>query len=210
MKETKPNILKAALKLFNSQGFMNVRLQHIADEAFVSVGNLAYHFEGKEQILLALYQEFSIHQRNLLKELSVVPLFEQLDRHWDNTLSTQQAYKFFYIDTLELHRNNETIARQHQEHIRFELGQLQHVIQFNISRGAFQELDHATVIRLSHLLWACENSWVSQSFINDGISADKDVFKEYLWLLLKPYFTERGKQEYQQLLDLKNSPRLNY
>ncbi|MEL7123903.1 MAG: TetR/AcrR family transcriptional regulator, partial [Bacteroidota bacterium] len=51
MKSTKQKILDAALKLFNQDGIVNVRLQHIADEAFVSVGNLAYHYSNKESIV---------------------------------------------------------------------------------------------------------------------------------------------------------------
>jgi AcrR family transcriptional regulator len=36
--------------LFNGQGLQNVTLQQIANEASISVGNLAYHFHDKEQI----------------------------------------------------------------------------------------------------------------------------------------------------------------
>ena len=41
MQGTKEKIRKAALKRFNEEGIVNVRLQHIAGEAFLSVGNLA-------------------------------------------------------------------------------------------------------------------------------------------------------------------------
>ncbi len=38
MKPTKQYILDKALILFDEKGFVNVRLQHIADSAFVSDG----------------------------------------------------------------------------------------------------------------------------------------------------------------------------
>ena len=41
MAKTKQKILLAALQLFNENGIANVRLQHITDEAFHSIGNLA-------------------------------------------------------------------------------------------------------------------------------------------------------------------------
>lgn len=44
--KTKGKILVEALKLFNEKGFVNVRLQHIADKCNICVGNLAYHFES--------------------------------------------------------------------------------------------------------------------------------------------------------------------
>ena len=48
MKPTRQYILDKALTLFNEKGFVNVRLQHIADSAFVSVEHLAYHFKNKK------------------------------------------------------------------------------------------------------------------------------------------------------------------
>ena len=41
---TKQKIVHASIKLFNENGVANVRLQQIADEIGISVGNLAYHF----------------------------------------------------------------------------------------------------------------------------------------------------------------------
>lgn len=44
MKPTKQYISDKALALFNEKGFVNVRLQHIADSAFVSVGHLVLQY----------------------------------------------------------------------------------------------------------------------------------------------------------------------
>ena len=53
---TKQRILEAAVFLFNREGVANVRLQQIADETGISVGNLAYHFKNKEAIVSAVYE----------------------------------------------------------------------------------------------------------------------------------------------------------
>jgi AcrR family transcriptional regulator len=53
----KTRILEAALKLFNAQGSMNVSTNHIAAEAGISPGNLYYHFQNKEEIILALFRK---------------------------------------------------------------------------------------------------------------------------------------------------------
>ncbi|MFM7429821.1 MAG: TetR/AcrR family transcriptional regulator, partial [Flammeovirgaceae bacterium] len=47
-KEVKQAILHKALALFNLNGFVNVRLQHIADASEISVGHMAYHYKNKE------------------------------------------------------------------------------------------------------------------------------------------------------------------
>ncbi len=205
MKQTKSNILKSALKLFNEKGFVNVRLQHIADEAFISVGNLAYHFENKQEILLALYNELVQYQENQLKELNIVPLFEHLDRHWDNSFKIQEAYKFFYIDTLEIHRSNQDIAEKHRSHIHWQTQQLSHVLGFNVSRGALEYIEQADLNRLARVLWTFENTWYHQSLVIHSSLVDCSEAKEHLWLLLKPYFSDIGLQEYHQLQQLKNT-----
>ena len=51
MTNTKQKILNSAINLFNKKGLVNVRLQHIADESDISVGNLAYHFYSKKAII---------------------------------------------------------------------------------------------------------------------------------------------------------------
>lgn len=207
MKETRSNILKAALELFNTQGFVNVRLQHIADQAWVSVGNLAYHFENKQEILLALYNQIAKLQRDLLKELNIVPLFEHLDRHWDHVFEVQATYRFFYIDTLEILRSNKSITEKHQKHIHWEVQQLQQMLMFNISRGAIRAFScKADLEQLARLLWMCENLWHHQSLINGTDADNRSGLKQNLWCVIKPYFTEIGKQEYAQLQDLKNTP----
>ena len=66
MKHTKDSILGHSLKLFNRHGFVNVRLQHIADAGSISVGHLAYHFKNKEAIIEALYDLLKKQQEVLL------------------------------------------------------------------------------------------------------------------------------------------------
>ena len=201
MKETKSNILKSALKLFNEKGYLNVRLQHIADEAFISVGNLAYHFENKQEILLGLYQQAHRLQKDLLHELNIVPLFEHLDRHWCNVFEVQQAYRFLYFDTLEVLRSNSSIQEQYQGHVAWEVSQLIQMLRFNLSRGALagpgtpKELD-----QLAHLLWLCESSWYRQCIVRGQSKFDSKAFRESLWSILWPYCSETGRQEYKQVL----------
>lgn len=50
MATTKQRIILNAKKLFSQNGIANTRLQQIADETGISVGNLAYHFPNKEEI----------------------------------------------------------------------------------------------------------------------------------------------------------------
>ena len=54
MAGTKQKILNSSINLFNKKGLVNVRLQQIADESGISVGNLAYHYYSKKAIIQAI------------------------------------------------------------------------------------------------------------------------------------------------------------
>lgn len=203
MKSTKQNILESALKLFNQNGFVNVRLQHIADEAFISVGNLAYHFPNKEAILAAVYDELTGQQKELLAEYRVVPLFDNLDRLIRRTYQLQQLYVFFYLDTLEIVRAYPSVKSAHQQHIASQIGQLKTIIDFNAARGALVAEPMDDVFdQLASQIWMTMDFWLAQQSVKtDGSTEEKD-YQRAVWNLLIPYFTDMGKREYEQMLQM--------
>ncbi|MEQ8553097.1 MAG: TetR family transcriptional regulator [Cyclobacteriaceae bacterium] len=207
MKETKSNILSAAINLFNESGFGNVRLQHIADYADMSIGNLAYHFATKQDILENIYKSIVKEQRELIAELNLVPLFENLDRHWENAFKMQLKYAFFYQDTLEIVRYSETIRNGYQEHIIWEKEQFVRLLQFNVSRGALVPIDttEETILKAEQL-WLIENSYLYRSMLSASKVKNASEFKDYMWMALRPHFSEIGKQEYEQLIKFKLIP----
>lgn len=199
---TKAKIKAAALKLFNEQGMVNVRLQQIADEAAISVGNLAYHYPSKEHIAMALYDELAQAQQGLLKEYREVPLFEYLDRFIERTFELQQHYVFFYLDTLEIVRAYPVIGEAHQQQIEFQLMQLSSMLRFNLARGAFvKEAWEGLYAALALQLWQSMDFWRVQQQVRQGQPPNPEDYKNAIWALLRPYFTPLGKQEYLQMLE---------
>jgi len=57
--KTKDKIIVSSIRLFNANGMVNVRLQHIADDAGISVGNLAYHYHSKEAIIIEIVDQLT-------------------------------------------------------------------------------------------------------------------------------------------------------
>ena len=137
---TKEKIAESALFLFNRFGFVSVRLQHIADEAGMSVGNLAYHFRTKDELLEYLYEQIVAEQTRLLADLRMIPLFVNLDSHLQHIYAIQQQYSFFFTDTLEIMRAYPTIKRKHREHIQWQTSQIQPIKEFQDPPGDFQSL----------------------------------------------------------------------
>jgi len=202
MSSTKEKIRIAALKLFNENGLVNVRLQHIADEAFISVGNLAYHYPNKESILLALYEALTKSQKELLAEYRIVPLFDNIDRLIQQTFLLQGQYIFFYLDTLEIIRAYPSIGVTHQKHIASQINQLKSSLDFNTSRGALMpEPSVGLFEKLAVQIWMTMDLWTTrQAIISNAMDNEKD-YKNAIWNLIIPHFTDMGKREYAQMLE---------
>jgi AcrR family transcriptional regulator len=202
-KDTKEKIVEASLKLFNEQGFVNVRLQHISDSTVISLGNITYHFRTKDDIILSLWEEVEHQQKILLTESRMLPLFQDIDRYLELNFAIQQTYTFFYKDTLELHRAYPQIAEQYQLHLAWQEQQLENMIHFNVARGSFVEASFDNQYQALARLWqSVSDGWIYRVALTNR-EGTLEAYKTSIWNLLWPYFTDLGRMEYQQLSDLK-------
>ena len=71
---TRQRILDAALIVFSRKGFHDTRIDDIADEAQSSKGGVYFHFSGKEQLFLALIDEFArLLEERLTRSIATEP-----------------------------------------------------------------------------------------------------------------------------------------
>lgn len=197
---TKQKILDSAVKLFNRDGLVNIRLQHIADDMNISVGNMTYHYRTKERIIEAIWEQLVRNQRDLMVEFRIVPLFEDIERQMHSTFQLQQAYIFFYLDTLEVMRAYPHIRDLHRQHIHWQVKQIEMMVHFNVSRGAF-EIQNAEnyVYQVAQQYWMTCDLWLNYQAILDNNLSDYAGFRDALWALLQPLMTEMGRIEFRQL-----------
>lgn len=197
---TRQKIIDAAVQCFNREGISNVRLQHIADEAAVSVGNMTYHYRNKEAIVQAIWEQLVQQQRDLLAEFRVVPLFEDIDRLLTQTFGLQQTYRFFYADTLEIIRAYPVIQAAHQQHIAWQVQQMYVALLFNQSRGAFSaEKQEGYNELLARQFWLIADLWIYRQSVQNMDTTDFSAFRNILWALFQPHFTDMGMREFEQL-----------
>lgn len=199
-RDTKQIILGAALKLFNETGYVNVRLQHIADEASISIGNLTYHFKQKLEILTAICKQIQELQVNLWIDLQEAPIFEYFDQFLRKTYQLQQDYSFYYLDVLEIIRASEKLANQYREHNAQQEQQLNFLVQSYIARGALNDIEEIdTISDLSHRLRNQIDLWMLSNWIEGKKESSLDQFAKEVWLVLIPYMTTTGILEYSNL-----------
>ena len=202
MKHTKTYILDRSLKLFNKNGFVNVRLQHIADYCGISVGHLAYHFKHKDSIIEALYDQLKEQQEILLYDFRTAHLFEDINRQLLSIFQLQKQYVFFYLDTLEVLRAYPAIKEKHQQHISWQIEQIEWMFDFNVFRDSFQEPSQEGQYKKSAwLFWITMDNWMYAREISGLDHNNEGDFLGDLWSLMMPWFTDEGRQEFKLLYE---------
>ena len=198
-KNTKKRILDAALHLFNQDGYMNVRLYQIADEAKMSVGNMAYHYNHKPEILLAIFEQLQNEQQLLLDAIQGAPIFENFDLFLKSTFELQNRYLFFYLDTLELIRSSEELKEKYWAYLGTQELQIELILQMNKARGALHWEAEESSADFAKRLRRTIDSWHYMQQVEGQATTNFELFRTAVWTQLKPFFTKLGQKEFRQM-----------
>lgn len=201
-KLTKQKIRQAALKLFNKQGLVNVRLQHIADETGISVGNLAYHYKNKEAIVAAVNSELQEEASAILSAYRVFSNLIDFDNQLSKYFSFLQKYPFYFLDLLELDRHYPDQSIIRRDFIIKMNSQIQKRLAFNIERGILNaDISNPLLEHLTNSIWVLIAFGIPQQLIRTPKEEIQiTTLKEMVWQLLYPHFTFSGKMEYEKLI----------
>lgn len=101
--KTKTRVLTTALGLFNNEGESQVSAVDIAAVMGISPGNLYYHYKGKDEIILALFDDFEEEIRMVLSAPVAEPL-NMADNWVYLYIIFEEIYdfRFFYRNMSEL------------------------------------------------------------------------------------------------------------
>ena len=183
------DILRISVALFNERGYGNVSLRDISGALGVSVGNLNYYFAKKQDILQA------IMERNFLLTAvqEDITTLAQLHGFLARMLDSLSTHAFYFRDP-SIHglnlRGEENVNGLYHIFVQA-LKELQ-------ARGIFQDTltpdrleSLVKVLMLSHLAWIQPSPQYSAVQ-----SMTREEFLAAHWLLLDPYFTDKGRKEY--------------
>jgi AcrR family transcriptional regulator len=110
---TRDRILDVALDLFTTQGFDGTSLRQIAERLDITKAALYYHFESKDDILMALHMRLHAFGRTALIKMQQEPVTltlwgELLDEIVDQILAQRQLF-------LMHERNQAALEKLHRE-----------------------------------------------------------------------------------------------
>lgn len=193
---TKQRIIDAAIHLFNTHGLANVRLQQIADETGISVGNLAYHYKNKDAIVAAVYEQLFVEFHEILSQYLTYPGLDDFDQQLDRYAHFFDQHPSYLIDLFEIERSYPDIIYQWRQCVGKMLMQIRRRIDHDVQRGTLKPEPFA-----GHYNTLAENVCQSIVFwkprqILRGKSLANNDFKASVWAHFHPYFTTRGLEEF--------------
>lgn len=200
--KTKDKILQVAVRMFNEHGVQSINSRHIATEMGISYGNLDYHYNTKEVLLLAIYKQ-------MRKEMSDSYLSRKAHssalEHFHHLLIQLEAfqlkYRFFNLDVLEISRSFPKISKLLTKTLELRKQQVDELFQEFIKEGHLEEREGFQYGRLQHTIRIIITFWLSQQEVLHNFKfRETGEMTKHIWEILSPYLTESGRAEYQRLI----------
>jgi len=115
--KTRDRILVTSLGLFNEEGEAQTTTIDIANEMDISPGNLYYHFKGKDQIIVELYQQYEVALSGTLTAPIEQPLstdHNHVENNWYFlyvVMEEMYQYRFLYHNLSDILQRYPDIRR---------------------------------------------------------------------------------------------------
>ena len=195
MEDTKGRILTAAAQLFEQQGYRSVSMRAIAASLGISVGNLTYHFPHKQDIATALAEQ-ELKTIILPEEATLATLDGYLRRMLISLIDHARMFDdpLLFEDLPGQQQENAARITRLQQNLERMLSQLR-------QRGVFRpELDGQTLRDVIDLIMFSHVGWQQRVSVNRRPAAEAvDDMMRMQWLLLRPYLTQDGQKQLEQL-----------
>jgi len=192
------DILETATKLFNEKGCMNSSTRHIADELGISVGNLYYYFKNKEEIIIAIYENY---MESISSHLTSINDDTDLPFDYYSLFSTQMELEkkcaFLRLEISNLYKTYPKVKETIEKRVLEKAKELKHLFLHQSKYGYMISLDE------EELQFVCSNTWVIGSqwelyWIFTKVE-DENLRKLHgilnLLYTLKPYHTQKGLEK---------------
>ena len=191
VKDTKTEILEAALDLFSKQGFHGTSMQEIAEEVGIHKSSIYNHFAGKDKLLKSLFDSFGPGRiKDKLQSLKRQEKIEQpyqflqeLGQLAPEVISSKKEQKF--VKLLLIEHNQQVVQEKIKDQI-FSItrGELVKIFEEMMERNLIKQEDPLLLangfigpiilLRLEHLMFCKEDK--DMKYISKFIQQHIDFF----------------------------------
>ncbi|WP_375583213.1 TetR family transcriptional regulator [Cyclobacterium xiamenense] len=195
-------ILQKALEQFNERGYSEVGVRELARMLEISPGNLSYHFSKKEDILIALLEQFSARNSSFYEHyLTLSPTNAHFLELMEKIFNSQYEYRGVYI-------GNQYVRTELQSQDRFDYQSIA-TKRASTFQKIFQGLDAAGQLRVNgediaflvaHIT-LFGRFWISEATLFTKFPDKNKTIRHYLFLLAKQlslFATEQGKKSIEE------------
>ncbi len=197
--ETRNRIVASALVLFNEKGLQNVRLQEIADDVGISVGNLAYHFAGKEEILKKVAQLIVEELDHIFVKWNKFPGLIDFDNQLSRLYYLIERHSFYFLDVLDIQRSYPRVHEEQKALINSFIEQLYLWLCNQLSNDMLKDIESTKYRKLAEIIWLLSSFWVVQKKVLDAENSERG-FKEAVWMQIEPFLSDKGRSEFDALI----------
>ncbi|MEM7509601.1 MAG: TetR/AcrR family transcriptional regulator [Bacteroidota bacterium] len=198
MSNTKSRILESALELFNERGLKNTTLQIIADQLEISVGNLAYHYKNKPEIISAHNIDLQEKLKGALAHYRNFPNFLDFQIQLNHIFQVLKDYRYMFVCLGEIKSQSPETFQTISSFQTKLLLQVESRIEYQLEKGNL----HPMKDEVSGTIAACMTDLIFYSPTAHLLEGNLETNHKYLkvWQLLTPFLTEKGVQEWESLI----------
>lgn len=200
---TREKIIDQARRLFNEQGLTSITMRHIAQALAISLGNLTYHFQKREDLVMAIYQDLVTKMDEVMADLiREKSAFVQIHQGALRSMQMFYEYRFFLIDLVHIMRNYPDIQKHYnrlQEH-----REMQFLALFDQMQSAGWMREAQLPQEYQHLYRRMQilgDFWISSAVAME-LDQQAGFIQQHhriLMELIYPYLTGQGREAFENL-----------
>lgn len=207
MSKRKDDILQTATKLFNEKGCMNTSTRHIADDLGISVGNLYYYYKNKEDIIIAIYENY---MESIGGHLTSIKDGEDIPFDYYELLSSQMELEkkcaFLRLEISNLYKTHPKVRDTIEKRVIEKDKELKFLLDHQMKYGYIEKLDQNELKFLRSNFWVIGSQWELYWIFTK--MEDQSLRKLHgilnLLYIIKPYHTKKGLEKSNLLSSIQN------
>ncbi|RPI94985.1 MAG: TetR family transcriptional regulator [Chloroflexi bacterium] len=188
--QTKNNIIRKAIDLFNEHGTAAISLNSMAEALGISTGNLQYHYHSKEEIVRAILEVMFDDWHAVYQEMDTTAFsMDTLRSTLRINFNLVWKDRFFYRELNALLRNDEVLAKRYAAIQEGRLAEQEMLTKQMAAAGGAGPLTKSELRNMVLVGWVLSNSWLSY-VESTGRPVDETAMDEAVDLLIqfyKPY-----------------------